>query len=236
MAIVCMVHRKSGTNMTFSAELQLAELSMRAYDDTLNWSTNQITLILSATFYGGLFTMFWSGYLADRFAAKIIIFCAILDCVIVSGFTPFLAYKNFYALFFARVVMGLGEDFLGPAQASFITRWYSPSEMTRIGALTCAGKALAGTLSLPLSSIFCKIHTKSSLHLTFYVLTLFGSGWVIIWGLYSSDRPDLHRHITKEEKSYIETELQELGINQEPKSKKVNSYFIFKNKTKIKIF
>uniref|UniRef100_A0AC35GF58 Major facilitator superfamily (MFS) profile domain-containing protein n=1 Tax=Panagrolaimus sp. PS1159 TaxID=55785 RepID=A0AC35GF58_9BILA len=186
MAIVCMVHRKSGTNMTFSTDFQLAELSMRANDDKLNWSTSQITLILSATFYGGLLTMFWSGYLADRFTPKIVIVCAILDCVIVSGFTPFLAYKNFYALFAARVIMGLGEaslldmkvfeiikyrfqDFLGPAQASFITR--------------CA--------------------------------------WVLTWGLYSSDTPALHRHITKKERNYIETELQELGINQDKKSKKL---------------
>uniref|UniRef100_A0AC34G384 Major facilitator superfamily (MFS) profile domain-containing protein n=1 Tax=Panagrolaimus sp. ES5 TaxID=591445 RepID=A0AC34G384_9BILA len=198
---------------------------MRAYDDTLNWSANQITLILSATFYGGLLTMFWSGYLADRFTPKIVIVCAILDCVIVSGFTPFLAYKNFYALFFARVAMGLGEDFLGPAQASFITRcgwvitWglYSSDTPALHRHIT---KDERNYIETELQELGINQEPKSK---KLYE-ALFGSGWVITWGLYSSDTPALHRHITKDERNYIETELQELGINQEPKSKKVNIY------------
>uniref|UniRef100_A0AC35F521 Major facilitator superfamily (MFS) profile domain-containing protein n=1 Tax=Panagrolaimus sp. PS1159 TaxID=55785 RepID=A0AC35F521_9BILA len=89
--------------------MQISELSLRGNDNTLEWSDKQIALLLSATFYGGLLTAFWSGYLSDRFSPKWVILLGVFGCVIVTGLTPILAESNFYALFFARVAMGLGE-------------------------------------------------------------------------------------------------------------------------------
>ena len=105
MAVVCM--KTSDPNITYSAEMPISELSLRGKQHS--FSSYQITMLLSATFYGGLLTAFWSGYLSDRFAPKYVILFGVLDCVIVTAVTPLLAESEFYALFIARVAMGLGE-------------------------------------------------------------------------------------------------------------------------------
>uniref|UniRef100_A0AC34FNI1 Major facilitator superfamily (MFS) profile domain-containing protein n=1 Tax=Panagrolaimus sp. ES5 TaxID=591445 RepID=A0AC34FNI1_9BILA len=85
------------------------EAIAEGYDGTLLWSPQQIALLLSATFYGGLLTIWWSGYLADRFGPKMVLLAGVADCVVVALLTPMLANASFYAIFVARLVMGLGE-------------------------------------------------------------------------------------------------------------------------------
>uniref|UniRef100_A0AC35G8U5 Major facilitator superfamily (MFS) profile domain-containing protein n=1 Tax=Panagrolaimus sp. PS1159 TaxID=55785 RepID=A0AC35G8U5_9BILA len=221
MTVVCIVTHTEEPNITYSAEMQISELSLRGHDNTLGWNAKDIALLLSATFYGGLLTAFWSGYLSDRFAPKFVILFGVIGCVIVTGFTPLLAESNFLALFIARVVMGLGEDFINPAQASFINRWYTPVEMTTVGSFTLTGKALAGTVGFPVSSRLCQMQDYGGWKLAFYIFSGFGGIWVIIWFLYASNIPSHHKYISKEEESHIQTELKELDLNHNPKTIKL---------------
>lgn len=73
------------------------------------WSPGMQSALYSATFYGSLITIFFSGYLADRYGPKYLIFFAISDYIIVTLLTPVLAEFNYYAFFIARIIMGLGE-------------------------------------------------------------------------------------------------------------------------------
>uniref|UniRef100_A0AC34FPX9 Major facilitator superfamily (MFS) profile domain-containing protein n=1 Tax=Panagrolaimus sp. ES5 TaxID=591445 RepID=A0AC34FPX9_9BILA len=211
MTVVCIVTHTEEPNITYSAEMQISELSLRGHDNTLGWNAKDIALLLSATFYGGLLFCGISGYLSDRFAPKFVILFGVAGCVIVTGFTPLLAESNFVALFIARVVMGLGEDFINPAQASFINRWYPPVEMTTVGAFTLTGKALAGTVGFPVSSKLCQMQDYAGA----------GAIWVLLWFLYASNIPSHHKYISTEEKLHIQTELKELDLNHDPRTIKL---------------
>uniref|UniRef100_A0A914YT05 Major facilitator superfamily (MFS) profile domain-containing protein n=1 Tax=Panagrolaimus superbus TaxID=310955 RepID=A0A914YT05_9BILA len=117
--------------------------------------------------------------------------------------------------------MGLGEDFISPAQTSFINRWYSPTEMARIGAFTITGKALAGTVGFPVSSYLCQLQEIDGWRLMFYTFAILGGIWIIIWGIYATSSPSKHRCISSEEKEYILEELKQLEMNHDPDDPKL---------------
>jgi len=85
------------------------DLIADGYSGTLLWSPEKVSLLLSGTFYGGLLTIWWSGYLADKFGPKTILLAAVANFAIFTFLTPTLANTNFFALFGARLIMGLGE-------------------------------------------------------------------------------------------------------------------------------
>lgn len=87
------------------AEAMIAE----GYSGELLWTPEQVSLLLSATFYGGLLTCWWSGYLADRLGPKMVLLAAVANYSVMTLLTPVLANMNFYALMAARFIMGLGE-------------------------------------------------------------------------------------------------------------------------------
>lgn len=85
------------------------DLIADGYAGALLWSPEKVSLLLSGTFYGGLLTIWFSGYLADKFGPKIILLAAVTNFAVFTLLTPTLANTSFFALFGARLLMGLGE-------------------------------------------------------------------------------------------------------------------------------
>jgi MFS family permease len=75
----------------------------------LEWSTAEQARLFGATFYGSFFTVWFSGYLADRFGTKLLISLAIADYSLVSLFSPLFVSINYNVFFAARIFMGFGE-------------------------------------------------------------------------------------------------------------------------------
>ncbi|GMR62578.1 hypothetical protein PMAYCL1PPCAC_32773 [Pristionchus mayeri] len=65
--------------------------------------------LLTATFYGSIITIAFSGSIADRFGPKLIFAGGCMIYVFVTMATPFLAQYSFNVYFASRVVMGLAE-------------------------------------------------------------------------------------------------------------------------------
>lgn len=75
----------------------------------MEWSTAQQARLFGATFYGSIFTVWISGYLADRFGPKLLIAMAIADYSLVSLFSPLFISIQYNLFFAARLFMGFGE-------------------------------------------------------------------------------------------------------------------------------
>uniref|UniRef100_A0A915MJW9 Major facilitator superfamily (MFS) profile domain-containing protein n=1 Tax=Meloidogyne javanica TaxID=6303 RepID=A0A915MJW9_MELJA len=106
------------------------------YQGSIEWSASEQARLFAALFYGGFITIWFSGYLADRFGPKLLIGMAILDMSVCSLLSPVLVDLNYYAFFVARFLMGLG-DVCAIGMTSF-TLWTifaanSPDESSWIG-------------------------------------------------------------------------------------------------------
>uniref|UniRef100_A0A7E4V2V5 MFS domain-containing protein n=1 Tax=Panagrellus redivivus TaxID=6233 RepID=A0A7E4V2V5_PANRE len=173
------------------------------YAGTLLWTPKQISLLLSATFYGGLVTTWWSGTLADRVGPKMTLLFGVLDCVVVTALTPFLAERSFVALFVARLIMGLGEGFIFPSISSMSARWFPPQERSTFAAIYTSGNQLASVLGLPLASALCGTTFLGGWPSIFYVFSVLGISWCILWTVITSNSPDANKFISTEEMLYI---------------------------------
>ena len=96
-------------------------------------------LLLSTTYYGGMVTIFFSGYIADRFGPKMILIFAVMDYVIVTLLSPTLAENSYEGFFVGRVLMGLGEGFVFPSGASVQGRWFTANERSTFAAFFTSG-------------------------------------------------------------------------------------------------
>ncbi|VDM74396.1 unnamed protein product [Strongylus vulgaris] len=112
---------------------------MESFKGDLLWSPAMQSLLLSATFYGGLATISFAGVLADRYGPKTIVIAFTLDYILVTLLTPFLARHSYVAYFTARVIMGIGEGFVFPSFASLIGKWYAPAEKSTVAAMYTSG-------------------------------------------------------------------------------------------------
>lgn len=126
MGIVCMVNVTNFdfiNNVTIISEISVSnftvlcpnslnshsEFAHEQFPNMLFWTSNQVSMLLSAVFYGSLFSCWWSGLIADKFGPKIILLIAISIIIFLTFLTPLIAEFNFYAIFIIRFIMGICE-------------------------------------------------------------------------------------------------------------------------------
>ncbi|TKR58710.1 hypothetical protein L596_030120 [Steinernema carpocapsae] len=222
MAMVCMVNTTAVIepekldfipNTTFKDDVvcvrKVDSVSMAnsGYHGSLLWTSSMQSLLFSATFYGSLITIIPSGYLADRFGPKLILILAVLVYSIPTLFTPFLATTDFYAFFFARVIMGLGEGFINPSIASMAARWFPVSERAAVANLYTSGNQLAGTIGGFASASLCSLNFLGGWPLIFYIFGSLGCLWCVVFMIVASSSPDKNKWISSHEKEHILTAL-----------------------------
>uniref|UniRef100_A0A914NYM3 Major facilitator superfamily (MFS) profile domain-containing protein n=1 Tax=Panagrolaimus davidi TaxID=227884 RepID=A0A914NYM3_9BILA len=238
MAVVCMVNQTAFerpsefSNLTneytenhqkcMKSHTSLESLA-EGYDGTLLWSPKQIALLLSATFYGSLLTIWWSGYLADTFGPKMVLLTGVLDCVVVALLTPMLATTSFYAIFIARLIMGLGEGFVFPSMSSMAARWFPPSERSTFAAIYTSGNQVAGVLGILISSYLCGTDFLGGWPSIFYLFGFLGCCWTVAWLIFASNLPERNSFITEEEILYIKQQTAGQNTNQKEGSRKLST-------------
>ncbi|VDO20633.1 unnamed protein product [Haemonchus placei] len=158
MAIVCMVnstafashHAENESILNITTKSSKCRPLNYDYDSAIQagytghllWSPAMQSLLLSATFYGGLATISFAGVLADRYGPKNILIVVILDYIVVTLLTPLLSQWSFYVYFVSRLVMGIGE--IAASLSSLISAYLCtlsfgwPSIFYLFGGLGCA--------------------------------------------------------------------------------------------------
>ncbi|CAJ0922299.1 unnamed protein product, partial [Mesorhabditis belari] len=222
MAITCMVNstafvrpsevRISEISSNFTAEypkcyrpVDASEAKRDGYGGHLLWSPSMQGLLFSASFWGGLMTTVFSGYLADRFGPKMIVMFAVIDMSIMSALGPFLAEQTYWAYFGTRVVLGMGEGFVIPCLNSLAVRWFPPNEKSTLGAIYTTGNQIAASLTSVLVAVLCT--SPLGWPAIFYIHGIYGIIWSIIWKVFVSNTPSKNKWISKDEEEFIERKL-----------------------------
>ncbi|KHJ99906.1 transporter, major facilitator family protein [Oesophagostomum dentatum] len=221
MAVVCMVNstaflsesphfndtsKPAGPTKCHPVNADLESAVNAGYTGDLLWSPAMQSLLLSATFYGGLATIAFAGVLADKYGPKTIVIAFTLDYVIVSLLTPLLARWSYYAFFISRIVMGVGEGFVFPCFASLIGKWYAPAEKSTVAAMYTSGNQLAASFTLLFSSYLCTL--SAGWPAIFYIYGAVGCLWLIFWVIFATNSPDENKFISREEKEYLSDNIQ----------------------------
>ncbi|WKY08300.1 hypothetical protein Q1695_007651 [Nippostrongylus brasiliensis] len=215
MAVVCMVnstayvaeyHPSYANESSTKAKCQLLNSDQQivehaGYTGDLLWSPAMQSVILSATFYGGIATISFAGVLADRYGPKLIVIALTFDYIIVTLLTPILAQHSYYAFFVSRVIMGIGEGFMFPCLASIVGKWFAPAEKSTVAALYTSGNQIAASTTSLISSYLCT--TSFGWPSIFYLYGAVGCVWVVFFYLIVSNSPANNRFISDKERAYL---------------------------------
>tara|TARA_B100000674_G_C37908990_1_gene947629 strand:- start:25 stop:1278 length:1254 start_codon:yes stop_codon:yes gene_type:complete len=168
--------------------------------EQFGWSESQVGLIFSSFYLGYMLTMAIGGYLADKFGGKLVLGCGVVLWSIFTILTPLAAYNGFFALFFIRVLMGVGEGVTFPAWHSLYARWIPFEERARAIAFTNSGIAI-GTIIGYIGTQMIIIY--KGWELAFYIFGIVGLLWFVFWYRLISSYPTEHKGISSEELRFI---------------------------------
>jgi len=141
-------------------------------------------LILSAFFWGYIWTQLGGGWMADRFGGKRVLGAGVAAWSLATLVTPPAAAISFGTLFAARVMLGLGEGVNFPSIHSLTARWMPPHERARTLSLNFSGMYLGTIVALLLSP---PIIAALGWPWLFYLSGAAGLIWVAAWMAGASD-------------------------------------------------
>ncbi len=157
-------------------------------------------LVLSAVFWGYLWTQLAGGWMADRFGGHRVLAAGVAIWSLATVVTPIAAAASFVALLAARVLLGLGEGVNFPSIHSLTSRWTLPSERARVLSVNYSGMYVGTILALSASPLIIKAFGWPAL---FYISGALGLVWVAVWLFVAADRPETSSRVTIAELTLI---------------------------------
>jgi ACS family sodium-dependent inorganic phosphate cotransporter len=149
-------------------------------------------LVLSAVFWGYLWTQLVGGWMADRFGGHRVLAGGVAIWSLATFVTPLAAGAAFSALLAARVLLGLGEGVNFPSIHSLTARWTLPSERARVLSVNYSGMYVGTVAALSASPL---IITSLGWPALFYISGALGAAWVVVWMYMAADRPETSSRI-----------------------------------------
>ncbi|MGE0624126.1 MAG: ACS family MFS transporter [Pseudomonadales bacterium] len=179
----------------------------------LGWDVATQGAILSSFYIGYLLMQIGGGRLADRFGGKLILGLGVLIWSLFTIITPAAAFMGLFALFAARIGMGLGEAVTFPSIYSLVTRWFPHDEKVKAVAFNASG--------IPIGTVFALVITPVIvLYLgwewAFYLFGLVGVVWYVAWNRLVTASPAEHPRIAQAELAYLEERAQTTGAVVDP--------------------
>jgi ACS family sodium-dependent inorganic phosphate cotransporter len=156
------------------------------------YSSTAQGLVLSAIFWGYLWTQLVGGWMADRFGGHRVLAAGVAIWSLATFVTPFAAALTFSALLAARVMLGLGEGVNFPSIHSLTARWTLPSERARVLSVNYSGMYVGTVAALSASPLIIKSLGWPAL---FYISGALGAAWVVVWMRMAADRPEASSRI-----------------------------------------
>jgi D-galactonate transporter len=145
-------------------------------------------IVFSAFFVGYSLFCFVGGYAADRFGAKRVLILAIGLWSIFCGLTA--AATSLASLLLIRVIFGAGEGPLATCTNKIVSNWFERREQTTAVGFANSGLQLGAALAGPIVGIMA-LHW--GWRLPFIVIGVVGLLWVLMWSVFSTDRPERNR-------------------------------------------
>jgi ACS family sodium-dependent inorganic phosphate cotransporter len=175
----------------------------------LGWDVATQGAILSSFYIGYLLMQIGGGRLADRYGGKLILGLGVLIWSLFTIITPAAAFMGLFALFAARIGMGLGEAVTFPSIYSLVTRWFPHDEKVKAVAFNASG--------IPIGTVFALIVTPLIvLYLgwewAFYLFGAVGVLWYLAWNRLVTADPESHPRISETERAYLAERAQTSGV------------------------
>ena len=165
-----------------------------------NWDTTTQGFVLSAFFYGYIFTQIPGGYLAMKFGGKTIFGTGVLMTALFTLITPPAARSSVYLLIAVRVCEGFFEGVTFPCIHAIWSKWAPPLERSVLATISFSGPFAGTVLGMPLSGLIADYFGWAWV---FYFFGLLGVVWSFFWFILVTDSPSEHPKISKKERDYI---------------------------------
>ncbi|TKR60294.1 hypothetical protein L596_027561 [Steinernema carpocapsae] len=197
MAIVCMVNSTEydDDNATLESNPEAAS--------RVNWNPDEQGYIFSA-FNAGILCMLVTGFLADKFNAKIMIIVSVFLASIANIAIPLMAELNVWFSITARFIVGFADALIQPAVNSLVTRWFPASERSYALGLATGGRQIGTLLIVPTSGALCsQTLFFGGWPAIFYVSAATGIFFVVIYMFIGADKPSKQNCISDAELRFI---------------------------------
>ncbi|WP_321931718.1 MFS transporter [Paraburkholderia guartelaensis] len=145
-------------------------------------------IVFSAFFVGYALFCFVGGYAADRFGAKRVLVVAIGLWSIFCGLTA--AASTLMGLLVIRVIFGAGEGPLATCTNKIVSNWFERKEQTTAVGFANSGLQLGAAVAGPIVGLMA-LHW--GWRIPFIVIGIVGVLWVLMWSIFSTDRPEHNR-------------------------------------------
>jgi ACS family sodium-dependent inorganic phosphate cotransporter len=144
-------------------------------------------VVLSAIFWGYIWTQLAGGWMADRFGGHRVLAAGVAVWSLATFIMPPAAAASFSALLATRVLLGLGEGVNFPSIHSLTARWTLPSERARVLSVNYSGMYVGTVLALSASPLIIRAFGWPAL---FYISGALGAVWVAAWMWLAADCPE----------------------------------------------
>uniref|UniRef100_F1L297 Sialin n=1 Tax=Ascaris suum TaxID=6253 RepID=F1L297_ASCSU len=214
-AIVCMVNSTAvgggsdGHAGSCKPENNDSESSTNEIEGSLLWSKGTQGSVLSAFFWGYIFSQILGGYIAGRYGGKYVIGVSVLLSSVLNLISPVSANASVAIFIAIRVLLGVSQGVIFPAFHSLWAQWAPPFERSLLTGISYAGNQIGNTIVMPISGVLCQHGFAGGWPSVYYVLGAVGLVWCAIWFFYAADSPTKHRFISKKERAFIEEALHE---------------------------
>src|ERR1700719_1473054 len=157
-------------------------------------------VVLSAIFWGYIWTQLAGGWMADRFGGHRVLAAGVAVWSLATFIMPPAAAFRFAALLATRVLLGLGEGVNFPSIHSLTARWTLPVERARVLSVNYSGMYVGTVLALSASPLIIRAFGWPAL---FYISGALGLVWVAVWLYIAADRPETSSRVTTPELELI---------------------------------
>ncbi|XP_074977473.1 sialin isoform X3 [Caretta caretta] len=175
-----------------------------------DWRAETQGVILSALFYGYLFTQLLGGYWSGQFGGKLVLGYGLLSTSALMLLVPLAAGLGAVYLIGLQALLGMAEGVIFPAQYMLLAKWAPPLERSRLIQLAVAGCTFGTFVTFPAAGIICQY---VGWPYVFYIFGGIGCVWCGFWFLLVYEDPACHPHISAGEKEYIVSSLANQGIS-----------------------
>jgi len=163
-----------------------------------NYDESQSGYVLSSFFLGYMCLQIPSGTIASKYGGKTLLTLGILLPSVLTVATPAVAH-SLTGLIAIRIATGITEGVTYPALHALMGKWVPAGERSVLLNVMWSGAFLGSAITLPVAGALCGRGWRTA----FYFYGIFGIMVAALFWLFTSDSPETHSRISKEEVDLI---------------------------------
>lgn len=183
------------SNITETTETTLVDMDQDLLK--FDWSTSQVSMLLSSFYIGYMPGILFAGSLAERYGSMYPLFISAFGSALVNFLTPLTASYSINLLMALRVVLGLVQGCLFPTLYELFNKWLTPTEMSIFAPMIKVSMPFGSLLGTLIPGLFASL--KLEWPMLFYTGGSFCLVWSIIWLCLASSTPQTNRFVRPNE-------------------------------------